>query len=72
MIGIVLLGDALEKSAKAFKDCGVERAAMDIMKIVAEIKAGNIKAFIKDEIMHIWHERKEFVFLFFSSLHVLI
>jgi len=61
MIGIVLLGDALENSAKAFKDCGVERAAMDIMKIVAEIKSGNIKAFIKDEIVHIWHERKELI-----------
>jgi len=64
MQGLFAWADGVEKLADAFKACGLEKTADSIIKIVAEIKAGQLQAFIKDEIMHIWSHGRELIQLF--------
>jgi len=64
MQGLFAWADGIEKLADAFKACGLEKTADSIIKIVTEIKAGQLQAFIKDEIMHIWSHGRELIQLF--------
>jgi len=64
MEGLFAFADGVEKLADAFKACGIEKMAESIIKIVKEIKSGQIQAFIKDEIMHIWSHGRELIHLF--------
>jgi len=64
MQGLFAFADGVEKLADAFKACGLEKMAESIIKIVTEIKSGQIQAFIKDEIMHIWSHGRELIHLF--------
>jgi len=64
MEGLFAFADGIEKLADAFKACGIEKTAESIIKIVTEIKSGQIQAFIKDEIMHIWSHGRELIHLF--------
>jgi len=64
--GLLKFADGVEKLVKALKDCGVIKTTEDIIRIVTEIRTGNIKAFIKDEVMHIWGHGRELIHLFKS------
>jgi len=64
MQGLFAFADGVEKLADAFKACGIEKTADSIYKIVTEIKSGQIQAFIRDEIMHIWSHGRELIHLF--------
>jgi hypothetical protein len=64
--GLMEYADGIEKLAAALKDCGVIKTTEDIMRIVTEIRSGDIKAFVKDEVMHILGHGRELVELFKS------
>jgi len=64
MEGLFAFADGVEKVADAFKACGIEKTAESIIKIVEEIKSGQIQAFIKDEVMHIFSHGRELIHLF--------
>jgi len=64
MEGLFAFADGVEKVADAFKACGIEKMADSIYKIVTEIKSGQIQAFVKDEIIHIWSHGRELIHLF--------
>jgi len=64
MQGLFAFADGVEKLADAFKACGIEKMADSIIKIVTEIKSGQIQALIKDEIMHIWSHGRDLIELF--------
>jgi hypothetical protein len=64
--GLLNFADGVEKLAAALKDCGVIKATEDIIRIVTEIRSGDIKAFIKDEVVHIFGHGRELVHLFRS------
>jgi len=64
MQGLFAFADGVEKVADAFRACGIEKMADSIIKIVTEIKSGQLQAFIKDEIMHIWSHGRELIELF--------
>jgi len=64
MQGLFAFADGVEKLADAFKACGLEKTADSIIKIVTEIKSGQIQTFIKDEIMHIWSHGRELIQIF--------
>jgi hypothetical protein len=64
--GLMKFADGVEKLVAALKDCGVIKTTEDILRIVAEIRSGDIKAFVKDEVMHIFGHGRELVELFKS------
>jgi len=64
MQGLFAFADGVEKLADGFKDCGLEKIAESIIKIVTEIKEGQVMAFIKDEVMHILSHGRELIHLF--------
>jgi len=64
MQGLFAFADGVEKVADAFKACGIEEMAESIIKIVTEIKSGELQTFIKDEIIHIFSHGRELVHLF--------
>jgi len=64
MQGLFAFADGIEKIADAFRACGIEKMADSIIKIVTEIKSGQIQTFIKDEIIHIFSHGRELVHLF--------
>jgi len=64
MEGLFAFADGIEKIADAFKACGIEKMATSIMKIVEEIKSGQVMAFVKDEVMHIFSHGRELIHLF--------
>jgi len=64
MQGLFAFADGVEKLADGFKACGLEKTADSIIKIVTEIKEGQLQAFIKDEIMHIWSHGRDLIELF--------
>jgi len=64
MEGLFAFADGVQKLADAFKACGIEKTAASIAKIVEEIKDGQVMAFIKDEVMHIFSHGRELIHLF--------
>jgi len=64
--GLFAFADGVEKLADGFKACGLEETAESIIKIVTEIKEGQVQALIKDEIMHIISHGRELIQLFKS------
>jgi len=64
MEGLFAFADGVEKLADAFKACGIEKTAESIIKIVEEIKDGQVMAFVKDEVMHIFSHGRELIHLF--------
>jgi len=64
MEGLFAFADGVEKLADGFKACGIEKTAESIIKIVEEIKSGQIMAFVKDEVMHIFSHGRELIHLF--------
>jgi len=64
MQGLFAFADGVEKLADAFKACGIEKMADSIIKIVSEIKNGEIQALIKDEVIHIFSHGRELIHLF--------
>jgi len=62
--GLFAFADGVEKLADAFKACGIEKTAESISKIVVEIKSGQVMAFVKDEVMHIFSHGRELIHLF--------
>jgi len=64
MQGLFAFADGVEKLADAFKACGLEKTADSIIKIVTEIKSGQVQALIKDEIMHIFSHGRDLIQLF--------
>jgi len=64
MQGLFAFADGVEKLADAFKACGIEKTAENVIKIVEEIKDGQVMAFIKDEVMHIFGHGRELIHLF--------
>jgi len=62
--GLFAFADGVEKIADAFKACGIEKTAESIIKVVQEIKDGQVMAFIKDEVMHIFAHGRELIDLF--------
>jgi len=64
MEGLFAFADGVEKLADAFKACGIEKTADSIIKIVTEIKSGQVQAFIKDEIIHIFSHGRELIEIF--------
>jgi len=64
MEGLFAFADGVEKVADAFKACGIEKTAESIIKIVTEIRNGEVMAFVKDEVMHIFSHGRELIHLF--------
>jgi len=64
--GLLSFADGVEKLVAALKDCGVIKTTEDIMRIITEIRTGQIKTFIKDEVVHIIGHGRELVHLFKS------
>jgi len=64
MQGLFAFADGVERIADAFKACGIEKTAESIIKIVEEIKDGQVMAFVKDEVMHIFSHGRELIQLF--------
>jgi hypothetical protein len=64
MEGLFAFADGVQKLADAFKACGIEKTAESITKIVEEIKDGQVMAFVKDEVMHIFSHGRELIHLF--------
>jgi len=62
--GLFAFADGVEKVADAFKACGIEKTAESVIKIVEEIKSGQVTAFIRDEVMHIFSHGRELIELF--------
>jgi len=62
--GLFAFADGVEKLADAFKACGIEKTAESIIKIVTEIRNGEVMAFVKDEVMHIFSHGRELIHLF--------
>lgn len=62
--GLFAFADGVEKLADAFKACGLEKLSDSIIKIVTQIKSGQVVAFVKDEVMHIWGHGRELIHLF--------
>jgi len=64
--GLLAFADGVEKLANSFKDCGIEKTAESIIKIVGEIKSGQVMAFVKDEVIHIFSHGRDLIHLFKS------
>jgi len=62
--GLFAFADGAKKLADGFKACGIEKTASSIIKIVEEIKNGQVMAFVKDEVMHIFGHGRELIRLF--------
>jgi len=62
--GLLAFADGVEKLAAAIKDCGVQKTVEDIYKIVSEIRSGEIKTFIENEVVHILGHGRELIHLF--------
>jgi len=62
--GLFAFADGVEKLADAFKACGIEKTAESIIKVVQEIRNGEVMTFVKDEVIHIFSHGRELIHLF--------
>jgi len=62
--GLLDFADGVEKLVAALRDCGIQKTAEDIARIVSEIRSGEIKTFIENEVVHILGHGRELIQLF--------